>query len=398
MKNNTARTFVIAMAYVGVIVGAGFASGQEVLQYFVAFGDKGIFGAILALILFAITGKAILELGNLFLANEHNYVLKETLPAWVAKAFDIALIISTFGIGFVMIAGAGANLHQQFGLPVWLGSILLTGLIILCGFLDVEKVTNVIGSITPFLVVFLTGISIYALFTAELDYSSAVDLTREVKTTLPHWAISGWNYVGMNIMTGFSMAIVIGGDIFNNKTASKGGFWGGIICGLLIILSTLALILQVDNVAGADMPMLTLVNLANPILGTVYAVIIFGMIFNTGAGVYYSFASRFAANNRKKFALVVIVASLAGLAISAVGFTDLISYAYPIIGAMGMALIAILVYLSFKYAPLIKEEKKLRTEAYKAIKRGDTETFDDLIAKSSAFDKAKFRTKIQEEK
>ena len=398
MKNNFARSFIIAMAYVGVVVGAGFASGQEVLQYFVAFGLEGIFGGILALVIFSITGKAILDLGNYFLANEHNYVLEETLPKWVSKAFDVSLIISTFGIGFVMIAGAGANLNQQFGLPLLAGSILLTLLIIICGFLDVKKVTNVIGSITPFLVIFLFGISIYAIFKSDLSFNDAIPLTKQVKTTLPHWSIAGWNYVGMNIMTGFSMAIVIGGDLFNRKTAIKGGFWGGAICGFLIILSTIALILQVPNVATSPMPMLELVNQANPILGIIYSIIIFGMIFNTGAGVYYSLASRFAPTDKKKFTKILTITTFLGLGISTVGFTDLISYAYPVIGAMGMALIVILIYLNFKYKPLFKKEDQLRNEAYVALKNGDELLLNSKIEGSATENKSKFRKKILEEK
>ena len=35
----------IAMAYVGVIVGAGLSSGQDILQYFLSFGKQGIWGS-----------------------------------------------------------------------------------------------------------------------------------------------------------------------------------------------------------------------------------------------------------------------------------------------------------------------------------------------------------------
>ena len=34
----------VAFAYVGVIVGAGLASGQDLLQYFLFFGAKGLIG------------------------------------------------------------------------------------------------------------------------------------------------------------------------------------------------------------------------------------------------------------------------------------------------------------------------------------------------------------------
>ena len=41
------RVFEIAMAFVGVLVGASFASGRESLQYFVAFGNWGLLGAFI---------------------------------------------------------------------------------------------------------------------------------------------------------------------------------------------------------------------------------------------------------------------------------------------------------------------------------------------------------------
>ena len=55
-----------------------------------------------------------------------------------------------------MFAGAGANLNQQWGLPTWIGALLMVALVLLSGLLDVNKVTNVIGAITPFIIFFLT--------------------------------------------------------------------------------------------------------------------------------------------------------------------------------------------------------------------------------------------------
>ena len=40
------RIFNIALAYVGVVIGAGLSSGQDLMQYFVGFGKWGIIGTI----------------------------------------------------------------------------------------------------------------------------------------------------------------------------------------------------------------------------------------------------------------------------------------------------------------------------------------------------------------
>ena len=42
----TKKYLSVAFAYVGVIVGAGLASGQDLLQYFLAFGAKGLIGIV----------------------------------------------------------------------------------------------------------------------------------------------------------------------------------------------------------------------------------------------------------------------------------------------------------------------------------------------------------------
>ena len=40
------RILNIALAYVGVVIGAGLSSGQDLMQYFVSFGKLGIFGTV----------------------------------------------------------------------------------------------------------------------------------------------------------------------------------------------------------------------------------------------------------------------------------------------------------------------------------------------------------------
>ncbi|MDN5573024.1 MAG: hypothetical protein L0H00_09985 [Micrococcales bacterium] len=56
-----------ALAFVGlVVVGAGFATGQEVLQYFISFGAIGIVGAVLSGVVMAVSGTlVVLAVGQL---------------------------------------------------------------------------------------------------------------------------------------------------------------------------------------------------------------------------------------------------------------------------------------------------------------------------------------------
>ena len=50
------KTISIMLAYVGVLTGAGLASGQELMQYFISFGISGLFGLIAIGILHVLVG------------------------------------------------------------------------------------------------------------------------------------------------------------------------------------------------------------------------------------------------------------------------------------------------------------------------------------------------------
>ena len=73
------------------------------------------------------------------------------LESLVTKLLDWSLIVSGFTLNFVVIAGAGANLNQIWGIPHGLGQPFVRVLIGI-SMLNFEKVTAVIGIFTPIVV------------------------------------------------------------------------------------------------------------------------------------------------------------------------------------------------------------------------------------------------------
>ena len=82
------------MAFIGVVVGAGFASGQEAMQFFVAFGKWGLWGIALAAGLMMITGVSILQLGSYFQAEEHTAVYDKVASPFTAKILDWSTLVT----------------------------------------------------------------------------------------------------------------------------------------------------------------------------------------------------------------------------------------------------------------------------------------------------------------
>lgn len=119
----------VALAFVGIIVGAGFASGQEVMQYFVAFGINGLWGAVISAVVMTVMALIILQLGSYFKAGEHGEVFRRVSHPVFSRLLDLGVVLTLFSTGFVMFAGAGANLNQQWGLPLWVGALIMVTLV-----------------------------------------------------------------------------------------------------------------------------------------------------------------------------------------------------------------------------------------------------------------------------
>jgi len=336
------RALGISMAFIGLIVGAGFASGQEALQYFVAFGTRGICGAVLASVLMTVTGIAVLQLGSYYQATEHTAVLGRISSRVTSWILDVSTIVTLFCIGFVMFAGGGANLQQQFGIPSWIGATVMLALVLVAGMLDVDKVSTVIGAITPFVIVFIVGATAWTLATANPDWSTLNLVSATVVTSLPNWWLAALNYVGLSIMTAVSMAIVIGGANLDTRAAGLGGLIGGFFFLLMLMLLVLALFVSVSTVGREELPVLALINQLHPILGVVMTFVVFGMIFNTAIGMFYALGRRLTRRKPALFRPVFIVACVIGFGLSFVGFRDLVSYVYPVLGYLGILMLFVI--------------------------------------------------------
>ena len=354
---------LISFAFIGTLVGAGFASGQEALLYFSSFGTQGIWGAVLSSALMLISGVTILQLGSFFQAKEHMEVLGNITSKVMSWILDIATIVTLFSIGFVMFAGAGANLNQQFGFPLWIGAVLMLAITIGFGMLDVDKVTGAIGALTPLLLILVIFGCSYTLINAHPDWGALNEAAAQVETTLPNWWIGALNYTGLNVMCVVSMALVIGGNQLDTRAAGLGGFLGGMAYLVMLLLLAVTLLVKVEDVNGEDMPLLTLMNDINPTLGVVMSLVIFGLIFATSLGMFFALGKRLARGREEKFRVIFIVACLVGFVLSFVGFKQLVSVVYPVLGYLGLLLIVVMVAARLRGAQKLRKEGQRRRRA-----------------------------------
>ena len=363
------RIWSIALAYVGVMIGAGVSSGQDLLQYFVSFGAWGLIGVIVLGVLHVGFGRLMIALGSYYQSDDHSVVLAEISHPVIYRILDIALIITCFIFGFVMTAGAGANLNQQFGMPFWVGAFLCTALTIVVSFLDFKKIIGVIGVFTPMILVMIAVIFMTNVLGRHWDFEEMNRISQTIQSPFSSVWMSVVNYFAVCVRSAIAMAFVMGGSIFKINEAEKSGAWGGFMVGVIFFITTLILFANSDKVVKSDVPMLAIAKEVNPVFATLYAFVIFGLIFNTVFSLYYALGKRFAAGSEKRFKFFVTAFSLSGFLVSFMGFRQLVAVMYPIIGYMGLLMLVVLVVASYRKKAKIRKEKEIRNHLLAIVEK-----------------------------
>ncbi|BAQ10080.1 hypothetical protein OXB_1609 [Bacillus sp. OxB-1] len=341
------KSFQIGAAFIGLIVGAGFASGQEILQFFTSFGYAGIAGSLVATALFAFIGMNLTQLGSRLQSASHKDVIYHICGRYLGVVVDFIITFFLFGVTVVMLSGAGAIFEQQFGIPSIIGSIVVTALAILTITLNVKRVIALISAVTPFLLVLVIIIMVYSLMNFDASSAEIAAAVEQQKPAAANWILGALLYVSYNIAAGASMLTVMGGTVKDQKVAGWGGIIGGIGLGLLILLINISMLTRLSEISEVPMPMLFLANQMSPIIGIIMTIVLLGMIYNTAVGMLYAFTARLIQPDTPKFKGFAVLFGVVAFGVSFIGFITLVGTVYPTMGYLGFTLIGAIVLAWF---------------------------------------------------
>lgn len=338
MRGTTKDILGIAAAFVGVLVGAGFASGQEIMQFFTAFGSIGVVGAIVAGVLFIFFAMALATLGQIFNSESHKEVVMKICGPYLGIAVDWLITFFMFAVGVVMLAGGGALIEQFTGIPKFYGALLTTVITVAVVWLDLRKVIVLIGAVTPLLVLMALIVAAVTIGQHTLDFGTLSTMAEKQPRGASYWLLAAVLYVSYNILAGAPFLVIMGGHTKDRRVALLGGIAGGVLLSALILLIYGGMLAKVNELSGVDMPMLLLATKISPVLGVIMGITIFGMILNTSVGMFYSFTARILTPGTAKFRWGATIAGVVGLLASFIGFVKLVGTVYPFFGYLGFVL------------------------------------------------------------
>jgi uncharacterized membrane protein YkvI len=338
--SNIKNILGIAMAFVGVVVGAGFASGQEILQFFSSLGYWGLLGGVVSGLCFTILGMAVGELSQVSVSHSFKEGLYLICGPRLGVVVDIMITFFMYAIAVVMFAGGGSLMEQQWGVPAQYGSIAVMLITVLIVFLRVDRVMAFIGSVTPFLVLMMIFLCIYSWNTRDLPLEELDVIAHTKPQGAGHWLVGSLLYVSYNMVVGAPFLMIAGAQATSRRNALLGGLVGGLLLGFLIVLISAGVFGRIDTIGSAALPMLMLATEQSKLLGTIMSVVIFAMILTTSVGVLYSFSARIFTPNTRKFNIGTAIAGVLGLVGAKIGFINLVGTVYPFFGYLGFVLMA----------------------------------------------------------
>lgn len=330
---------IVAFAFVGVVVGAGFATGQEIFQFFTSNGKFSVFGVFITGFIITIGGVFVLNTGYRLRSHNHTEPIKFYLPRTIAAIFDIILTLFLLALAMIMTAGGVSTLHESFGIPYAISSLILVLIILATLFLKFDRLITVLGMVTPFLVIIVTIIAIYYFTTGSFDFNSADQYANNDNRTDKWWWFDAINYGSLQIAAAFSFLSVMGGRLKYEKSTIYGGILGGAIVTFLLLMLNLGMVTEFTNITDVALPSLLLANHISPIIGTFMAIIMILVIYNTVVGLMYAFASRFTEPYQRNYYILIIIMASVTFATTFIGFIELIGKVFPVMGIFGFILL-----------------------------------------------------------
>src|SRR5699024_8212527 len=305
--NKIKEIIIVAFAFVGVVVGAGFATGQEIFQFFTSNGNFSVYGVIITGLIITMGGVFVLNTGYRLRSHNHTEPIKFYLPRTIATIFDIILTLFLFALAMIMTAGGVSTINESFDIPYALSSFILVLVILLTLFLTFDRLISVLGMVTPCLVLIVTVIAIYYFATGQFNFEAADHYANSEGRTDQWWWFDAINYGSLQIAAAFSFLSVMGGRLQYEKSTIWGGNFGGLLITFLLLILNLGMITEFSIITDVALPSLLLANHISPFVGVFMAIVMILVIYNTVVGLMYAFASRFTEPYTRPYYILIIL-------------------------------------------------------------------------------------------
>ena len=323
MKNCAKAIFVI----IGTIIGAGFASGQEIYSFFNIYGENGIIGITIASSILGVVIFNVLKKANKLNINTYMELLKSTkISNRLIQIINIVINIFLLISFYIMVAGFVAYFKQEFNVPNILTAILVLIIAYMTFMRNIEGIAKINSVIIPVLIfiVFIIGYKVDI-------FSSINNIDMENIQIKTNWISRSVEYAGYNSILLIPILISIKDYTKNNEKKVS------IITTSIFFLLSMVIyfaMFKFKEVRNIEIPLIYIANKYGLIFKYTYGLVIIFAIYTTMISAGYGFLKN-CTKSDKQYKLFATIICITAIFISNFSFSGLVNLTYPVFGILG---------------------------------------------------------------
>jgi len=284
------RIWLPGFLFIGVLIGGGYATGRELVEFFLTAGPVGgLLGMLLATLMFSAIAALTFELARVTNSYSYRSFFHHLLGRWW---FLFELAYFTLGLLVLAVIGAAAGemVAEHLGLSSALGTVGLMVLIGVLVFFGTALVERVLAGWS--LVLYGTYGIFVVYYLSQFSGDFSANLTQENLGT--QWLVGGIKYVGYSIAV-IPIILFCVKHMESRRDALLAGALAGPIAMLPAVLFFLTMIATYPEVLEASVPadyMMT--RLDQPLIKVIFYIAVFGTFVQTGTGFVHAVNERIA--------------------------------------------------------------------------------------------------------
>lgn len=327
MKKNFKIISTVAGVFIGTVVGAGLASGQEIFQFFSCYGYKSFLGLIFCALIYITIGFIIIKLSMKFNLHSYKDIICLTSPGTLGKIINIMTSFFMISSCSIILAGSGALFNQYFNIPKWLGIIftLLVSLVITLK--NTDGLIKINSIIVPMLIlIIVTTFTLYLMLPRNFLYNP-------IPIKKGSFILSSILYGGFNILCCSGVLVPLSSE--NNisfKNLFLGVLMGSIVLTIISAIINFLLISNIPFIFKYEIPLLYVASSLSKLIQLALLIIIWCEMLSTEVSDIYSIGKTLESTFNLSYIKSTILMSIIVLPMSQIGFKNLITFLYPAFG------------------------------------------------------------------
>ncbi len=348
-----------------VIIGGGYGTARELVEYFLKFGPiGGLLGMLLiTTVVWSIFLALTFEFTRLFRTFDYRTFFKELLgPIW--PSFDLIYLSLIIIILAVLGSASGILLRDNFGVPYFVGVIIM---LVGVGYLTFKGTRIIEKFLSVWSIILYIVFALLLVFTL-IKFGPAIKESLSNTQIEPGWAMSGFKYSFYNIASAVGVLFCL-----KHLETRKEAITAGVLAGIIGIVPALLLYVSIlgyyPGILDEELPSVyAFQNLGIPVFFVAFQIVLYGTLIETGTALIHAvnervqsaFKARGKEMPRAYRPIIASVFLLIAFGISSFGLINLIAKGYGAL-SWGFLLVYLLPLVTVGTYKIIIHERKNKT-------------------------------------